>query len=318
MPVVRTLHLTRCFAEKAAVSDLSIDIEPGEIFGLLGHNGAGKTTTIRLLTGILRPHAGTIEVLGLSPDIHGPEIRQRTGILPESHALDERMTPYDTLRLHGLTYGWPAGTIPARIAHVLEAFDLGPQMHQRIRRLSKGMKQRLALARTFFHRPELLFLDEPTSALDPLARLAVHDFLKRMVRDERTTAVVCTHNLEEAQSLCDRVCVLESGRLLALGRPDDLIAGLRPPTTQADRPVLVEVAAEDMDRACAVLAGGSDGFRVEKNSHNLRVHGLERTRVPDVVDCLVRHHIRVFAVNVPPLTLADVYLALHGAESAPN
>ncbi|MEZ4699577.1 MAG: ABC transporter ATP-binding protein [Rhodothermales bacterium] len=316
MPIIRTLNLTRYFGEKAAVRDLSIEIRRGEIFGLLGHNGAGKTTTIRLLTGILRPSSGEVQVLGLTPPEDGPAIRQRTGVLPESHALDERMTPYDTLRLHGLTFGWKSARIPARIAEVLDAFDLVPQTHQRIRRLSKGMKQRLALARTLFHHPELIFLDEPTSALDPVARMAVHTFLKRMVESEGATAVVCTHNLNEAQTLCDRVGVLEKGRLIAIGKPDELIAGLNSQATRADHPVLVEVAPEDMDRACRALTETNGLLHVEKNSHSLRVHGVGRTAVPDVVDCLVQHHIRIFAVNVPPLTLTDVYMALHASDNA--
>lgn len=219
-PAIAVVGLVRSFGETVAVRDLSLEVQAGEVFGLLGHNGAGKTTTIRLLTGVLRPDAGTMTVLGRSPIADGAAVRARSGVLAESPGFDERLTARENLAFFAELFGLPRSEVPRRIADVLEEFGLADQADERVSAFSKGMKQRLALARCLLHDPELLFLDEPTAGLDPVAAHEVHELIHKLSRRGRTV-FLCTHNLAEAQRLCDRVAVLRRGQLVALGtRPN--------------------------------------------------------------------------------------------------
>src|SRR5512146_3107073 len=220
--VITINQLTRCFQEKTAISQLSLEVHAGEIFGFLGHNGAGKTTTVRLLNGVIEPTSGRIRVLGLDPQVDGPALRTRTGVLTETPSMDERLTAWDNLSIYADLYGVPKGEVRSRIDELLAEFDLADRAQERVGGYSKGMKQRLALARALLHKPELLFLDEATSGLDPIASHHVNTLIERMARRENRTVFMCTHNLVEAQKLCDRVAVLEHGRLVALGTPAEL------------------------------------------------------------------------------------------------
>src|SRR5512135_3365957 len=215
-------QLTRRFKETVAVDRLSLEVHAGEIFGFLGHNGAGKTTTVRLLNGVIEPTSGSMRVLGLDPQVDGPALRARTGVLTETPSLDERLTAWENLSIYADLYSMPRASIRPRVQELLAEFELADRAKEKVRGYSKGMKQRLALARALLHKPELLFLDEATSGLDPIAAHHVNDLIERMARRENHTVFMCTHNLVEAQKLCDRVAVLEHGRLVALGTPTEL------------------------------------------------------------------------------------------------
>jgi ABC-2 type transport system ATP-binding protein len=167
--VIAINQLTRCFKETTAVDQLSLEVHAGEIFGFLGHNGAGKTTTVRLLNGVIEPTSGSMRVLGLDPQMDGPKLRSRTGVLTETPSMDERLTAWDNLSIYADLYGVPRADVRNRIHELLTVFDLVDRAQERVAGYSKGMKQRLALARAFLHKPELLFLDEATSGLDPIA-----------------------------------------------------------------------------------------------------------------------------------------------------
>ena len=225
-PAIQIKELTRRFADNVAVDRLTFDVYPGEVFGLLGHNGAGKTTTIRLLNGVLGASAGQAQVLGFDPVRQGAELRRRTGVLTENPSLDENLTARENLSIYADLYDVPAGDVARRVSALLERFELTDRADDKAGSYSKGMKQRLALARALLHRPDLLFLDEPTSGLDPVAALEVRELIVQLSRKEGRTVVLCTHNLVEAQRLCDRVIVLEHGKMLALGTPSELGAKL--------------------------------------------------------------------------------------------
>ena len=221
-PVITINQLTRRFNETVAVYHLSLEVYAGEIFGFLGHNGAGKTTTVRLLNGVIEPTSGSMRVLGLDPQSDGAALRARTGVLTETPSMDERLTAWDNLSIYADLYNVPQADVSQRINELLVEFDLADRAQAKVSGFSKGMKQRLALARALLHKPELLFLDEATSGLDPIAAHHVNDLIVRMARRENRTVFLCTHNLTDAQKLCDRVAVLEHGQLVALGTPAEL------------------------------------------------------------------------------------------------
>jgi ABC-2 type transport system ATP-binding protein len=304
--VIVTENLTRRFGDNVAVDGLSIEIKQGEVFGFLGHNGAGKTTTIRLLNGVLTPSAGSARVLGLDPLADGSQLRRQTGVLTENPSLDERLTARENLHIYADLYGVPLAVVDERVNALLDMFEIGDRADEKTGGYSKGMKQRLALARALIHEPQLLYLDEPTAGLDPLAARQVRGLITHLSRQEGRTVFLCTHNLVEAQRLCDRVAVLEHGRLLALGTPAEL--GQRLVHHQR---IEIEVSPADLSRAVEVLESVSDLAERRVEGDVLVVGGVPRERIPDLIGVLASAGVRIYRVISQEPTLEDVYFALH-------
>jgi ABC-2 type transport system ATP-binding protein len=222
--VIHTQALTRTFGAVRAVDQLSLDVPQGIVFGFLGPNGSGKTTTIRLLLGLLEPIEGHATVLGYDTRTQAGEIRQRTGALLEQTGLYERLSAEDNLEFYGRIAHMSAPNRQARIKELLGGLGLWDRRKEPIGSWSRGMKQKVAVARVLLHHPALIFLDEPTAGLDPVAAAALRDDLTRLVQSEGVTVFLTTHNLSEAERLCQRVAVIRAGKLLAEGRPADLRA----------------------------------------------------------------------------------------------
>lgn len=306
-PIIRVKGLTRHFGEVVAVERLTLEVQAGEVFGLLGHNGAGKTTTVRLLNGVLAPSGGTARVLGLDPVVDGPALRRSTGILTETPSIDERLTGRENLQIYADLYSVPHDEISQRVEGLLEAFELAHRADDKAGSYSKGMKQRLALSRALLHRPQLLFLDEPTAGLDPVAARRVHRMITRLSHEEHRTVVLCSHNLAEAQKLCDRVAVLEQGHLVALGTTEEL-------AVQVGRRqrLEIEVAPASVTAALEVLQTSAGITDASQEGGMLRFVGAERETIPELIQALVAAGIRVYRVTPEEPSLADVYFALHG------
>jgi ABC-2 type transport system ATP-binding protein len=308
-PVIQTASISRCFADKNAVDDLTIDVQAGEIFGFLGHNGAGKTTTVRLLNGVLEPSSGNVKVLGLDPQTDGPALRARTGVLTETPSLDERLTARDNLSFYADFYNVPRADVSGRVNSLLTEFDLADRADEKVGGYSKGMKQRLALARALLHRPEVFFLDEPTAALDPVAARHVHTLVENLARREGCTVFLCTHNLVEAQKLCDRVAVMEHGRLIALGTPSEL-------TRQYVRRLAVdlEVDPAQIDLALQTLQEFSKMVISPPTQENgiLTMTLAGREAIPELLSMLVQKGLRVYRLAPQEANLEEVYFALNG------
>jgi len=306
--VIAINQLSRHFKETVAVDNLSLEVHAGEIFGFLGHNGAGKTTTVRLLNGVIEATSGSMCVLGLDPQEDGPKLRARTGVLTETPSMDERLTAWDNLSIYADLYGVPRADVSKRIKELLTEFDLEDRAQERVAGYSKGMKQRLALARALLHKPELIFLDEATSGLDPVSSHHVNELIKRMARREGCTVFMCTHNLVEAQRLCDRVAILEHGRLVALGTPSEL-------TRQYVRrlEVELEVAEEQIPAAKGVLENMPELVIGEPYQPNgsLIVTIQKQDSIPDLLASLVQNHIRVYRLAPQDADLEQVYFTLH-------
>ena len=308
-PVIQISSLSRRFGEKNAVDGLTLEVETGEIFGFLGHNGAGKTTTVRLLNGVLEPTSGDARVLGLDPQREGPALRAQTGVLTETPSLDERLTARDNLLFYADLYNVPRADAPGRVNALLAEFELADRADEKVGGYSKGMKQRLALARALLHKPEVLFLDEPTAALDPVAARHVHRLVETLARRDGCTVFLCTHNLVEAQKLCDRVAVMEQGRLVALGTPSEL-------TRQYVRRLDVDLEVDPVQMALALqilqqlpqLVIGPP--KREKEILTMTVSGWES--IPELLCILVQKGLRVYRLAPQEANLEQVYFALNG------
>jgi ABC-2 type transport system ATP-binding protein len=299
--VIELGGVARNFGEVRALRDVTLAVERGEVIGLLGHNGAGKTTTVRLLTGVLAASAGRVRVFGHDPVTDGVGVRRRTGVLPATPAVDDRLTAEANLRFAAELYGVDRADVDRRVAVLLEELGLADRAGERVGGYSTGMRQRLGLARLLLPEPELLLLDEPTAALDPVAARQVRELIARSAADEGRTVILCTHNLAEAQELCDRVVVLEQGLVVAEGSPEELRRSL------AAGRVVIEVDPVDVPDALALLR---DLEVVDLGAGRLELTAA-REDVPGVLALLIGKDIRVHAAMPEVPSLEDVYFALH-------
>ncbi len=306
--VISINQLSRHFKETVAVDNLSLEVYAGEIFGFLGHNGAGKTTTVRLLNGVIAATSGSMRVLGLDPQMDGPKLRARTGVLTETPSMDERLTAWDNLSIYADLYGVPRAEVRQRLEGLLSEFDLADRAQEKVGGYSKGMKQRLALARALLHKPELIFLDEATSGLDPIAAHRVNELIERMARRENRTVILCTHNLVEAQKLCDRVAILEHGRLVALGTPAELTQQY---VSRLD--VQVDINEEQVESTLQILGSLPRlVIGVPKRTNGVLMVTLSgHEAIPDLVEALVHKNVRVYRIAAQEINLEQVYFALH-------
>lgn len=215
--IIRMDKVRKNYKETQALKNLTFHVKKGEVFGFLGPSGAGKTTTIKLLTSQLLPTAGEVEVMGQNIYENKKTIFQHVGILTDNSGLYERLSVWDNLLLFADIYGVSQNNV----TEILERVSMRDAVKKEVRKLSKGMKQRLLLARAVLHKPKLLFLDEPTSSLDPGTSQEIHGLLKNL-NNEGTTIFLTTHNMEEADKLCNRVAFLNEGQIVEMGNPEDL------------------------------------------------------------------------------------------------
>jgi ABC-2 type transport system ATP-binding protein len=263
MPAIETVGLVKRFGSLAAVDGLSFEVEAGEIFGLLGPNGSGKTTTIRMLSCLIAPTEGQASVEGHDIRRDPLMVREIVGVLTENPSLYERLTAYENMEFFARAYGVAdEAARAARIREVLEFFELWERRSDRVGTYSKGMKQKLAIARAIVHSPEVLFLDEPTAGLDPKASKDIRDMMERLSRQEKHTILLCTHNLEDAERLCRHVMIINKGKSIVAGTTEELrrkIAG--PPKLEVGLINVTEMivrAAEASEHVRAVEVNGAN------------------------------------------------------------
>lgn len=300
--VIETRELTREFGTLRAVDGLTIAVPRGIVFGFLGPNGSGKTTTIRLLLGLIESTGGHAEVLGKDVSRDAAAIRERCGALLEHHGLYERLSAEENLDFYGRVWRMPAETRAPRIRELLSHFGLWDRRSEAVGKWSRGMKQKLAVARALLHRPSLVFLDEPTAGLDPVASAALREDLGTLVAKEGATVFLTTHNLAEAERLCARVAVIRAGRLLAVGHPDELRARSSPRAEIAGRNLGPEVLAALRQRPEVVAAEVSNG--------RLQVELAPDADVAALVSLVVAHGGLVDEVRRSQASLEDVFLTL--------
>jgi ABC-2 type transport system ATP-binding protein len=220
--MIRVQHLTKRFGALAAVNDISFEIQAGEIFAFLGPNGAGKTTTIKMLTTILAPTSGTVELNGLNLVERKSEARRHFGVVFQDPSLDQDLTAWENMDLHGVLYGMPRKLCHERAETLLQAFELWDRKDSQVRQFSGGMKRRLEVARGLMHTPKILFLDEPTLGLDPHSRKQMWTHVSQLNRTEGVTIFLTTHYLDEADRVASRIAVMDHGKIVAMGSPQEI------------------------------------------------------------------------------------------------
>jgi len=309
--VIRTVQLTKVYAgtDFAAVEELDLSVQAGEIFGLLGPNGAGKTTTAGMLTTRVIPTSGSAYVGGIDVVAHPALAKQLLGIVSQQNTLDRQLSVWENLYFHGRLFGISASESREIADRLLEQFQLAKWAKASVFALSGGMAQRLMMARAIFHRPAVLFLDEPTAGLDPQSRLALWEILREL-NGEGQTVLLTTHYMEEADELCDRVAIMDHGKILALDTPEALKRSLG-----ADTIVTVKADA-DPDALAARLSQELSEVthtRPVDGGVELHVRGAERL-VPRLVAAAESGGFDVLDLSVAEPSLETVFISLTGKE----
>lgn len=220
--MIRVQHLIKKFGELTAVNDISFEVQQGEIFAFLGPNGAGKTTTIKMLTTLLVPTSGIMELDGLNPALQRNEARRRFGIVFQDPSLDSEQTAYENMDLHAVLYKVSRKVRAERIQRLLTLFELWERRDDIVKTFSGGMKRRLEIARGFLHTPKILFLDEPTLGLDPQTRNQLWTHVKQLNETEKVTVFLTTHYMDEADRVAQRIAIIDHGKIVAQGTPSEL------------------------------------------------------------------------------------------------
>ena len=308
MPAIRLSALNKQFGTVSAVDHLSLEVQSGTLYGFLGPNGAGKTTTIRMLLGLLTPSSGSGQVLGFDIQTESHLIRAQTGALLEHTGIYEQMSAEDNLEFYGRVYHLPPPERKKRIQELLEDMDLWERRKDLAGSWSRGMKQRLALARVLLHKPHLVFLDEPTAGLDVISAAQIRGKLQRLVEKENTTVFLTSHNMAEVEQLCSQVCLIKDGKLIAQGSPDEL------------------KSIKNSQRLLIKGEGFSDGIIsrlsmrpeirvVQRNTHNLELDILAGNNKSDLVSWLVGEGVQIEEIRQDQKSLEDAFITLMEEEN---
>ena len=294
---ISVTSLRKTYGQVAAVDGVSLEVHQGEFFGILGPNGAGKTTTLEIIEGLRQPDSGAVSVLGLAPWPRNPGLLPRIGVQLQASSFFERLTVREQIRTFASLYGVPARNADA----MLETVGLTEQAAIRTEKLSGGQAQRLSIACALVHGPELLFLDEPTGSLDPQARRNLWDLLRQISGSGRTV-VLTTHHMDEAESLCDRVAIMDHGKILKTGPPAALVREL-------DQPLRISVQSGLIDADQAAALAGPDR-QVSDDGVSLSI----ATKDPAAVLSGLARADALAGLRVQGATLEDVFLSLTGRE----
>jgi ABC-2 type transport system ATP-binding protein len=302
IPAVEVNGLVRRFKAFTAVDGISFTVNAGEIFGFLGPNGAGKTTTVRMLCTLIRPSAGTAKVAGFDLVHRHNDVRRSIGIIFQDPSLDDRLTARENLRFHAMVYKVPRAEVKARITETLEWMELADRADEIVRNFSGGMKRRLEIARGLLHSPRVLFLDEPTLGLDPQTRSRIWERLLKLRQERGTTLFLTTHYMDEAEN-CDRIAIIDHGRIIALDTPARLKAQVQGDCIHLETADDATAETEVKQRYGVEVVRDKTGLHFEVANGAAFVPGLLREL-----------SVAVRTVSVRPPTLEDVFLKMTGRE----
>ncbi len=303
VPAIEMIDLTKQFGTLKAVDHLSLEVEQGEIFGLLGPNGSGKTTTINMLSGLSVPTSGEVRVMGYEVRRHARRVRQILGAVPQETALYEELSAWANMEFHADLFGIPRKEKKERITTMLQLVQLLDRKDSPVRTFSGGMKRRLALARALLHDPQLIYLDEPTLGVDIQARRAIWDYILSL-RDQGKTILITTNYLEEAQALCERLAIIDHGTLVAMDTPQHL------KQTYSGSVVEIETARPSETREELLAIAGVKEVKQEGTHLTITTEGGYNV-VPQIINLVSQgNELRDLAVREP--TLDEIFLRLTG------
>lgn len=301
MPIIETVNLTKKYNGLTAVDNLNLKIEEGEIFGLLGPNGAGKSTTLLTLTTLIKPTSGTAKINGFDIVAQPGKVRKSIGIVFQDPSSDDTLTGYENLKLHGMLYGMPKPLREAKIKEVLKLVELTERKDDLVKKYSGGMRRRLELARGLMHHPKVLFLDEPTLGLDPQSRQHLWKYIKDLANEKKITIIITTHYMEEADLLCNRLAIIDKGKIVALGTPEKLktIVGGDVVILKIEKPDFAEIKKLDYVKKVETKNNLVYLTVINPNEH-----------LPQILQAIGK----VESVEVHSPTLNDVFLHYTGRE----
>jgi ABC-2 type transport system ATP-binding protein len=300
--------LTKRFGDFTAVDHVSFEVPRGEVFGLLGPNGAGKTTLVRMLTTLLRPSDGKAWVAGHDVARNAHQVRQSIGVIPQAMTSDMDLTGWENIDIYGEFYGVPRRQRRERAQRLLKLVGLTDRQNSLVASYSGGMRRRLEIARGLIHSPQVLFLDEPTIGLDPQSRRAVHDLLEQLRTESELTISLTTHYMDEAESLCDRIAIVDGGKIIALDTP----AGLKAAVKGSDR-IELEIAG-DTEQATGALRAQAYAFEVEVGAAGHLSCSADNgaQAIPRILDAIEAVGGKVNAISLHRMSLEDVFIHFTG------
>jgi ABC-2 type transport system ATP-binding protein len=301
---IHVQNLTRRFDDLVAVDNISFDIAQGEIFGLLGPNGAGKTTTLSMLSTMLKPSSGTATVNGIDIGQDEDGVRRAIGIVFQDQSLDEELTAWENMDFHGRLYRIPTDIRHQRIDELLRLVELDGRKNDIVKTFSGGMRRRLEIARGLLHHPSVLFLDEPTLGLDPQTRNHLWQYIATLAQEKGITIILTTHYMEEADRLCNRIAIIDNGKIIAMDTPANLKNGIG-----GD---VVTIGSAEPGRVESILAGAKTG-RVERHENLVSV-SLQNAEqhISEIVVLLTDNHVPIESIAIHKPTLEDVFLSFTG------
>ncbi|HIQ12857.1 MAG TPA: ATP-binding cassette domain-containing protein [Thermoprotei archaeon] len=306
--VIEVLNLTKKFGDFTAVDNVRFDVYEGEIFGFLGPNGAGKTTTINMLITLLKPTSGEAYVAGYNVVKEPYRVRRMIGVVFQDPTIDRYLTGYENMYIHGLIYGLPREKIRNRIDELLKFVDLYEFRDKPVKTYSGGMIRRLEIARSLLHIPKILFLDEPTLGLDPQTRAKIWEYIERLRYEHNVTIFMTTHYMDEAEKLCDRIAIIDHGRIIALDTPENLIKMV------GDEVVYVRIDGQpiDIDKLRGINSYIKD-VEIRSNQIIFSVSNSSKA-IPTILEHLVGLGVDVQEVKYHKPDMGDVFLKLTGRD----
>jgi ABC-2 type transport system ATP-binding protein len=309
--IITTQNLTKAFGDFVAVDNITFDIKKGEIFGLLGPNGAGKSTTIRMLSTLTRPTKGTATIGGFDVVKHDTEVRKLIGIVSEKMIMYNRLTARENLWFFGNLFGMPREKLNSRISELLELVQLDKWEKAQVGTFSTGMKQKMNIIRGLLNMPQVLFLDEPTLGLDPQSTVEIREFIRKLNHEHNTTILITTHMMGEADLLCDRIGIIDHGKIVAL----DTSTNLKNSIAGANTTILtLEISNLTPDLLATVRALEVVETVSQENSSHLKIHAHGKGAFDSIIDAIRAKKANVVSIhNIQP-TLEDVFLHITGRE----